>query len=505
MVKGRKGGSGVPSRASSRFGWGLADQGMCSLSNAAVSFYVARELGATQFGAFSLAYVSYSFALTASRGLATDPLLVRFSGADPVTWRRAVGRCTGTALVVGLLTGACALVAAAALSGSPRRAFLALGLTLPGLLLQDSWRYSFFALGRGGQAFLNDTIWTLSLVVPFIILRFTHHNTVFWFVIVWGSTATLAACIGPLQARVTPKPGQGFDWISRHRDLGFRYLAENTSNSGAGQLRIYGLGIIAGLAAVGYVQAAGLLMGPFLVVFLGISLVTVPEATRILRRSPQHFRLYCVMVGGGLAVLALAWGGALLLALPKGLGNLLLGGQLWRPTYGLVMPYTVSVMGGCLIAGATAGLHALGAARRSLRAMVIASLLLLGCGLTGAYYGGAMGTVRGAAVATWAGAVVWWWQLRIAMRESGKIPPRRWHLGGRQRGLARSAGLGGAGSASDLSAGNADGSDARDAGESPAPVTAGTQIGGRDRATLSADWSTPEGAAHSPRRTLNEG
>ena len=272
---------------------------MCSVSNAAVSFYVARELGATQFGAFSLAYVTYSFALTGSRGLATDPLLVRFSGTHLVSWRRAVAQCTGTALVTGLLTGACALVAAAVLSGAPRLAFLALGLVLPGLLLQDSWRYSFFALGRGSQAFINDTIWTLTLVPPLLFLRITHHNTVFWFTIAWGAAATVAACVGPLQARVIPRPPNVWAWVSQHRDLAFRYLAENASNSGAGQLRIYGVGAIAGLAAVGYVQAAGLLMGPFLVIFLGISLVTVPEATRVLRHSPQHLRLYCALVGAG--------------------------------------------------------------------------------------------------------------------------------------------------------------------------------------------------------------
>ena len=65
---------------------------MSSLSNAAVSFYVARELGAARFGAFSLAYVTYAFALTASRGLATDPMLVRFSGTNLATWRRVTAR-----------------------------------------------------------------------------------------------------------------------------------------------------------------------------------------------------------------------------------------------------------------------------------------------------------------------------------------------------------------------------------------------------------------------------
>ena len=281
---------------------------MSSLSNAAVSFYVARELGASAFGAFSLAYVTYAFALNASRGLATDPLVVRFSNANNAVWRRAVAQSSGTAATVGLIAGACSLVAAAVLPGTSRLAFLALGLTLPGLMLQDSWRYAFFAVGRGSQAFLNDTIWTLSLLPALVILRVTHHGTVFWFVLVWGAAATVAGCAGPLQARVMPRLSSAWRWMAQHRDLGFRYLAENTSNSGAGQLRSYGIGIIATLAAVGYVQAGALLMGPFMVIFMGISLVTVPEAVRVLRHSPRHLQLYCLLVGTGLAVLALAWG-----------------------------------------------------------------------------------------------------------------------------------------------------------------------------------------------------
>ena len=293
--------SPVLRRVARRFGWGLADQAMSSVSNAAVSFYVARELGATQFGAFSLAYVTYSFALNASRGLATDPLVVRYSNADPADV--AAGRrrsSTGTALTVGLVAGACAMAAAMVLHGTPRLAFLALGLALPGLLLQDSWRYAFFALGRGGQAFLNDTVWTLSLLPALGLLRVTHHGTVFWFVLAWGAAAAVAACVGPLQARRCP------GWPARGRgcritrDLGPRYLAENAANSGAGQLRTYGVGIIAGLAAVGYLQAGLLLLGPFMVVLMGISLVTVPEAARVLRRSPRHLEPYCLVVAAAL-------------------------------------------------------------------------------------------------------------------------------------------------------------------------------------------------------------
>src|SRR5271165_1892310 len=209
--------------ASRRLSWGVADQAMSSVSNLAVNLYIARTLGAVQYGAFALAYVTYGFAVNASRGLGTDPLLVRFSGTDRPTWQRAVTKCTGTASTVGLTMGAITLVAAALLSGTARLAFLALGLTMPGLMLQDSWRYSFFALGRGSQAFLNDTIWALTLLPALALLRLTGHADVFWCVFAWGVTAAIAAAVGPWQARVIPKVSGVWRWVSRHRDLGPRY------------------------------------------------------------------------------------------------------------------------------------------------------------------------------------------------------------------------------------------------------------------------------------------
>ena len=92
-------------RVRRRLGWGVADQAVSSLTNFAVNIYIVRYLGAVQYGAFALAYVTYSFVLQASRGLATDPLLVRFSGTDVPTWRRAVSSSSGTATLTGLVGG----------------------------------------------------------------------------------------------------------------------------------------------------------------------------------------------------------------------------------------------------------------------------------------------------------------------------------------------------------------------------------------------------------------
>lgn len=401
--------------------WGIADQAMSSVSNFAVNIYIARTLGAAQYGAFALAYATYSFALNASRGLGTDPLLVRFSATNHRTWRRAVAICTGTAVIVGLLTGACVLVATTLLHGTTRMAFLALGLTLPALLLQDSWRFAFFALGRGSQAFLNDTIWTVALLPALVILRRTGHANVFWSVLAWGLAAGVAAAVGPFQARVLPRLSGGWTWVWRHRDLGLRYSAEGAANSGQNQLRNYGIGFILGLAAVGYVQAANTLMGPFMIIFFGMGLVLLPEAARILRRSPRQLPLFCAAASAGMALLGLAWGVLLLVALPRGLGQLMLG-SLWRPTYPLVLPSTISILGGCVQAGAWTGLHALGTARRSLRVMVLSAVLFVIFSLVGAALGGASGTMWGAAISSWIGALLFWWQLRSALRESATKP-----------------------------------------------------------------------------------
>ena len=412
-------------RASGRLSWGIADQAMSTLTNFLLSIFVARTLGAVQFGAFSLAYLTYGFAINASRGLSIEPLLIRFSGTHLPTWRRAAARSTGTALLVGLAAGACALAAAPLVGGTTGLAFLALGLTLPGLLLQDSWRYSFFALGRGHHAFINDAVWAAVQIPLLAYLKISGHASVFWFVLAWGTAATVGAAIGPLQARVAPSLAGATEWLSRHRDLGPRYLAENTGGNAANTLRSYGVSYILGLAAVGYIQAAGVLMGPFNIILFGIGMITIPEAARLLRRSPRQLPLFCAAVSTGLTLLALVWGAALLVALPRGLGHLMLG-SLWRPTYPLVLPATLTVMAMCATTGAGIGLHALGAARRSLRAVIITSVLVVAGALVGAMTGGTLGTMRYAAAASWLGMLVSWWQLRQALHESGTVPVPGW-------------------------------------------------------------------------------
>jgi O-antigen/teichoic acid export membrane protein len=402
-----------------RLSWGLVDQAVTSLVSFVVGIYVARSLGIAEFGAFSLAWVTYGVALNISRGIATDPLAVRYSGVATSAWRTAASRSSGMALVVGVLIGSSCVVIGTVLPGTLGAAFVALGIVLPALLLQDSWRFAFFTAGHGGKAFVSDVTWAVALV-PLLILA-ARDPGVIRFMLAWGGAAAVAAVVSGFQARILPRPASARSWLAEHRDLGPRYLIENVSMSGAAQVRMYGLGAIAGLAAVGTVRGAELLMGPFLIVLSGVGLVAVPEAARVLRRSPTALPRFCLALGLGQAAAALTWGLLLLLALPDSAGRQVLG-EVWTTASTLIIPATCAVMFASISTGAAAGLRALGVARRSLRAQLVAAAAYASCGIAGAVIAGASGSAWGGAAATFLATFVWWSQLRAALGERTREP-----------------------------------------------------------------------------------
>ncbi len=409
---------------------------MSSISNFLLGIYVARELGAADLGAFALAFLTYSVVLNASRGLSTDPLVVRFSGSATSAWRSAVASASGTAVVVGIVAGVLCVVSGLALQAADNavlgQVFLVLGVGLPGLMLQDSWRFAFFSVGRGAQAFLNDTVWTVLIVTGLVLSHVTGGASVTRAVMVFGMAAAVAAAFGVAQTRIAPRPRDLGPWLRANRTLAPRYLVENVSSSGASQLRAIILGAVAGLAAVGDVRAAEMLVGPFLVVLFGVAQVAVPEARRWLDRGRAALLRFCLGLGLVLAGAAAAWGVALMLLLPLGLGDLLLG-TVWLRAYPLVPGVVVSAVAACLTVGAMSGLRAMGQARRSLRAQLIGSSLYLLAGSVGAILWAAPGAVWGAAVAGVAAAVVWWVELsrgRDRVAELGESSPSGSHDGG---------------------------------------------------------------------------
>jgi O-antigen/teichoic acid export membrane protein len=294
--------------------------------------------------------------------------------------------------------------------------FIALGISLPGLAVQDSWRFAFFAGGRGSSAFLNDLFWTVLLVLALVVMHRQGDGSATRCLLAFGGTATLAAVLGGIQARTFPRPHRARRWLVAQSNLSVRYLLENVSISGASQIRAFVLGAVGSLAAVGHVRASEILMGPFFVLLMGISQVAVPEASRVFERDPGHLRRFCFRLGGVQAAAAIAWGATILTVFPLGPGPALLK-ELWMPTAQLIPAITLTVAAASFVTAATAGLRAMGVSRRSLRAQLIGSALYLVGGTAGAILGGAVGTSWGVTAALCVSALVSWHQLRAALTE----------------------------------------------------------------------------------------
>ena len=404
-----------------RLGWGVADQAVSSISNFAVSLVVARELGPHDFGVFSLAFVTYAVVLNASRGLATDTLMVRYSNASRDVWRPAVAAATATAVTVGIVGGVLCVLAGLALPGPLGTGFVVLGAGLPLLMLQDAWRFAFFAVGRGDRALVLDLVWTVLLIGGLVALVRVGGESDAACLAVFGGSAALSAAAGLALVRLRPDPRAVRAWLVDHFHLGGRYLVENIAVGFSRQLRLVVVGVAAGVIAVGQIRAAEILMGPFLVVLMGIAQVAVPEASHVLARRPGQVGRFCLALGAGQAVLAALWGTAMLVILPHGVGRALLG-DIWPSVAPLVLPATIAVCLGCLSGGATTGLRAMGLSRRSLAAQLTGSALYVVGGGLGALVGDAKGSAWGYALGAAIGVVVWWWQLRRGVREHVAVP-----------------------------------------------------------------------------------
>jgi hypothetical protein len=401
-----------------RFGWALADQALSSATNFLLALFVARTVGPRDLGAFSLAYATFTFSLGAVRALAGELLVVRHSAVSADDWRDGVKQAAGTALSAGVIVGVGCLVAAG-VARDPFRTLLSIvGISLPFLLVQDVWRFAFFARGHGSAAFLNDLVWAVSLFAAFAALRLADVSSVSGFTFGWAGAGTLAAIVGVFQLKILPSPPwAAVKWLRRHRDLAPRFFAEFALGTGVSSLTLFGVGAIAGLNELGRLRAGEIALGPLNVLFAGAGLVATAEGVRLLQDSSTRLVHGCRWLSVLMAAAVLAWG-AVLLLVPDPIGESVLRAN-WGAARSLLPPLVVWLAGYGSSFGAGIGLRSLAAAVRSLHTRCIDAVIILFFVLIGAYLGGAVGVAWGFAATGCLRSVNAWWQFSRAVREHG--------------------------------------------------------------------------------------
>jgi O-antigen/teichoic acid export membrane protein len=398
-----------------RMGWGVADQGLSSLTNFVIGIVVARTLGLEGFGAFGLAFVAYQIVVGLARAVVAQPLLIRYSGVETDRWRRGAAAGAGMSLLIALLSVPILVLVGVLTTGSIREAFLALAIVLPGMIVQDAWRFAFFADHRGRSAFVNDLLWGVFQIAALTLAASVGATTVWWAVLAWGGGATIAALLGVIQAGVAPRITASRAWTHEHRDLLPPYIGEFAAQILAGQLMLYSIGWIAGLAAVGALRGANVLLGPIHVIVQGTYLVAVPEAVHLLRTDLRKFVAFCIGASAVLGAVGIGWT-AMLVLIPQEFGVALLG-EVWDAALEIVPIWGVAFAVVNLAAGAAIGLRAMAAARRTLNAAAVASVGSFAGANIGALAGGVVGAAWGY-LATWVVSLGWWWwQFRLGLDE----------------------------------------------------------------------------------------
>jgi O-antigen/teichoic acid export membrane protein len=179
-------------------------------------------------------------------------------------------------------------------------------------------------------------------------------------------------------------------------------------------LSAFAVAAVAGLATVGILRAAELMMGPVNVIIQGINLMAIPEGARLLTRSLSSLVRGCRILALALATATICWG-AVVFVLPDSIGTELLG-QSWSPARGILLPIVVGFTGYSVMVGGLVGLLVMAEGDRYLRVGLVVSALVLVATTGGAAAGGATMAAAGSAVAVWLGAMTAWWQFGRATR-----------------------------------------------------------------------------------------
>lgn len=398
-----------------RAGWNLLDQVISSGTNALLSFLVARSVTDSDFGGFSVAFTIFSLFIGISRAFASSPLSVRYAGKSDGDFRKGTASAVGAALAIGMIGGAGCLIVGSLLGGPAGLALLALGLVLPGLLVQDAWRFVFFAMARPKAAVVNDAVWAvlqLSAVWALVVMRFDSSGA---YILAWGFSACAAALLGLRQTGTRPLPFRSLGWLRAHRDLTKYLLLEYVTLQGSLQLTLLLIASIASLSTVGALRGAQVLLGPATIVAVGMYSFALPEFSR--RRDVLNARQW--MLGAValsfLVTATVALWGILFLVLPDAVGRELLGAT-WPATREILVASIVQAAGAAIAMGPATMLYAMDRAKVTLAIHSALAPMVFGGGIIGVMVDGANGAAWGFSVALWAVVPAWW----IKVQREGK-------------------------------------------------------------------------------------
>lgn len=396
-----------------RAGWNLVDQALSALTNVVLSFLVARQVSAEEFGAFAVAFLVFSLTVGVVRSLVGQPLGIRYSAVEGPERVVTMHHAFAATLAVALPVSAGALAAGAIIGGSLGPTLMALAVVLPFMVLQDVCRSAFFAWARPELATLNDSVWAVVQFSGIGLLVALGHSQAWTMVLAWGAGGAAGAVLGMAQLRALPRWAGVRRWVRANRDLVGYLFVEYLLGVGAYQGGILLIGGALGVSDIGSLRAAQVLVGPVGILATAATTFGVPEISRR-ETLPRHPMRIAGGASGAIVGATLVYT-VLLLLIPEGLGVQLLG-DTWTGASSVLLPVAL----GSAFAGGKLGpvilLYGMGLARKTIRLVTLLALLAVAGMLIGAALASAPGLAWGLALAQAVVMPLWFVQLGVVLR-----------------------------------------------------------------------------------------
>lgn len=359
--------------------WAFVDQVISSATNFLAGVVVARTVGPSGFGSFTLAFGSWLLLLGVTRSMLVQPFTVSASGLPKVAWREATGATAASVLVFGSCFGLGAIITGLLVgSGTPTgSAFIVLGIFATPLALQDFWRYAAFSLRRPKAAAMNDAVWAVAQVAALVLAARADSLTPATAIGAWGLGASAGAVFGLLQFRVPPSLGRRQRaFIRANAPLAGWFGIANASfviGSYGSQLLV---GVGAGRSALGGLSGATTLMSPAQLVASSAESIMLPFAARTAKADdPSGFSRMCKTYSIALAGFFAVAGILLTLFGPVAISALY--GEAYERFASILPAIVASVALGGLASGIVIGFRALGEGRRLAELQVVSSVTKL--------------------------------------------------------------------------------------------------------------------------------
>jgi O-antigen/teichoic acid export membrane protein len=212
---------------------------------------------------------------------------------------------------------------------------VAFAIVAPIIAMQDTVRITSLAMGNALAAVISDGLWTIWVVVLFIVNSLGVWHSTEGTVYVWGLGGAAAWLVLLSTTGVRPSFRRIFEWWSFYWRSRIRF-GTNYSLDQVGAVVMTSIAtVVVGTAAAASLRGGATLFGPLAILITAFMLIFVPQVRR--STDPIGVQWRRMLIASALMSLLGVGTAAVLLSIPDSVGKLILG-EVWQPAM-TVVPY----------------------------------------------------------------------------------------------------------------------------------------------------------------------